>query len=392
MFCSRHVLSSARLVIAPVTKSNLVKREFHAASRSPSFGSASTKDIYKMIDYFSPFTEEESQLILEKVNNSSLDELNLYINKTRAAHIERHRNEHGHFKVVEQLLNVKNVDQAIFERFGKSVIKHDKKAMQKTEEGGVVVKKKVRKKEEGEAELKLESKLRKYIKPRPTNYLTEEVRTICAVKFTLNSLSFAQMTKTAGAKERELLSWRVVPAFEEASKNASFEHHKVDETARRLVHDIPQADLYVFEEQMPIMTGGVKDPHLTTKIRAQLLQASLVSLLNGRGCDGGSSSQETDYAVNVVENKVHLMRITVIDELFGLKVGTERVAVHSKLKNLVQDQILVKSLNRVEVSADQWEIYDSLRSVDKDQLGSACLLAIAFDRLFSKKQGVGVQK
>jgi len=71
------------------------------------------------------------------------------------------------------------------------------------------------------------------------------------------------------------------------------------------------------------------------------------------------------------------MRIIVIDELFGLEVGTEQVAVHSKHKNLVQDQILVKSLNRVEFSVDQWEIYDILRSC-KQPLHQAKLMDIYY--------------
>ena len=340
--CSRHLVSLK-------AQSELWKRSFVTTSVFNYY--KTVKDIYKQIDYTAPFSDQESKAILHKVNECTQSELRFFTNQRCADHIVQHRLDHGQFELVEQLLDVPSFDPRKIERLGKNVIKQlnndTQKIVDKIADLG-----------------KIHKKLVRQVKPKiePMHYLSEEIKTICGIKFTLTSLSFAHMTKTP----RNLLNWSNIVAFEDVSSKAAFDHHKIDLVARNLVEQIPVADLYIFEEQMPIMMNN-KDPFLLGKLRLLETQASLVSLLNSRKPSG--------------QNKVHLMKINVLDQLFDLKIGTERVSLQRKFKELVLDRHDFK----VNFSPELWQTYNDVDvKSDREQLASTCLLAIAFDHLFSK--------
>ena len=64
------------------------------------------------------------------------------------------------------------------------------------------------------------------------------------------------------------------------------------------------------------------------------LQSAMVTLLNVRKCGVGSFCNENEDSNgnrDAPQNCVHLMKYNVIDDMFELKIGTERVGVQTRL-------------------------------------------------------------
>ena len=129
-----------------------------------------------------------------------------------------------------------------------------------------------------------------------------------------------------------------------------------------------QADLYVFEEMMPIDRGGSKDPYLSTKVKLLELQASLIYHLN--------------HKVSASNNVVHLMKFTVIDEMFDLRVGSERVMLPSnKFKETIKETATGDNEHSIQFDDRLIDLYEAKAEREREQLGLACLNAVAFCHL-----------
>ena len=211
------------------------------------------KDIYKEIGYKSPFSDDENFLILKLVNESSEKQLCEVTAKGKAASIFEHKQEHGIFSVVEELLSVKNFDEKVLERLGKKVIKlHSPKDDNSAELSNLPCS------EERRLE-KIKTKLLKYINPKlkAPEYQSDIIKTIVGIKLTFYNLSYAHMDKTT----ENILSWDSVPCFEAKEDT---QHPNLFHTALKITNQIPSADLYVFEEQLP-MLNNKSDPNLMSK-------------------------------------------------------------------------------------------------------------------------------
>ena len=198
------------------------------------------KDIYKDIGYKSPFTTNENLLILHTINSKrSQEELSGLTAKTKAVSLFEHIQLHGDFKSVEEMLAVKNFDENVILRLGKKIIKkHD------TNEEWFGEPFKSMKIENARFN-KAKNNLMKYMKPKlkSHDYLSDNIKSIVAIKITYYQCSYAHMEKAT----KTLLDWNSSECFEQSS--ASTQHPKLYETALRIVRGIPDADLYIIEEQ-----------------------------------------------------------------------------------------------------------------------------------------------
>ena len=89
-------------------------------------------------------------------------------------------------------------------------------------------------------------------------------------------------------------------------------------------------------------------------------------------------------------NCVHSMRVTVIDELFSLKIGSERVSIQNSLKEQFETHIAFQGLSFKE---DFNAIEEYLRHVaplgttkfTKEQLSATLMMVTAFHNIMSDK-------
>ena len=174
--------------------------------------------------------------------------------KPKAAIILEHRQQHGLFSVVEEILDAKKFDEQVFERLGRKIVK-----VYKDELSDELQDSQVSKKEKGSA---VNKKLTKHIKPKlqDLDYDSEEINSIVGIKYSLHTLSYAHMDKNTNT----ILSWKHVPCFENASSKSEFVHPNFFETAMIIANEIPVADLFIFEEHLPIVASK-NDPYLMIK-------------------------------------------------------------------------------------------------------------------------------
>lgn len=196
------------------------------------------KEIYKEIKYNAPFSSQEKNLILKTIHEAkSAEKLSEFIAKPKAAVLYDHMNAHGEFEVIEELLSVKKFDDKILERLCKKVLK----SYDKSEESQEHI--------ETTSETKsVKHKISKYIKPRLTSDVYENIESIVAFKLSFYDISYTHFE----TKSQKVISWH---SFDSFGSKASTEHPRLFETATEVASQLPCADLYLLEEQLPILQG-----------------------------------------------------------------------------------------------------------------------------------------
>lgn len=313
-------------------------------------------NVYEQIGYTSPFSADESKLILDKVNGaSSVQQLQPYVAKVRANHVLRHLKANGPFEVVEQLLDVKTFDPSILERMGRSLLQEEDSVQCPVEET----------KSENQEKTKALALLR-YIKPK-LDIQQNNVSSIVGMKFNLQTLSFVQYDCQAA----HLSSWTTVDTFASysATSRATFEHHRLCEVSLAAANSIPPADLYVFEEMLPIMTN---DPYLTSKIRQTALQSSILSLLAARNQNHGC-------------NNIFSMRVNVLNALFNLKIGGERMSVQDRIHDIVRPRHVTENPFRTDIPEEMWTYFMASTKAQREQMSSALLICLALSHILRHK-------
>ena len=205
------------------------------------------RDIYKEVGYKSPFDSDESNLILKTINEAkSAEQLSEFVAKPKAAVLFDHIKTHGEIKIVEELLSVKKFDDKILERLGKKILKsYDTK--DETKDCSETIS------ESGKSEINKpnksnKQKISKYIKPRLTKDVYQDIESIVGVKISFYDITFTHLD----IKKEQILSWNSLDSL--GSKTAS-EHPRLFQTATEIVSQLPHADLYFIEEQLPILQG-----------------------------------------------------------------------------------------------------------------------------------------
>eukprot|EP00095_Tigriopus_kingsejongensis_P005581 maker-scaffold12_size759060-snap-gene-5.15 protein:Tk05581 transcript:maker-scaffold12_size759060-snap-gene-5.15-mRNA-1 annotation:"transcription elongation mitochondrial" len=304
------------------------------------------KNIYLALQYESPFDQEEKKIILDALNHSK-DELELVkkgIGKLQATKIWAHREKAGLFEHVEQLLDVGKFEPSTIARIGNKIIRTNAEGYVDPEI------------ERDAWRLKSLTKLLKYIRPPIQSTLTSlgfDVSSIVAIKFNLNHLSFVHLD----AETPSILAWNHVNLFEKSSVKSNFEPFKVYALSQMVKETLPQGDkiIFVLEDNATILQ---KDPYLNTKIPLLQFQASLVSSLNGGR-----------------PNRVFNVRSNVIDTLFELKIGNDRVSHSDKVYHLIKPKASSSKGSTIPIDDETWSTFKDMKAKPKkEQMASAYLV------------------
>jgi len=335
------------------------------------------KFVHEAIDYTDPFNPAESAVILDRVNTCSKEELAKFTNKTRANAIEKHRTKKGSFHKLGELLEIRALDTTTVEKLGTAILKHHTSAAAEVQEPAsntIPQSSPADPVKVPPVAVVNVSRLLKHIKPRPTIETAASLKTFCAVKLSIRTISYAKLDVSDATRIR-LVDWGVLDIKSGDQKDDKDDHTTTFKVARDITNKIPEADLYVFEELIPIDRVGKKaDPYLWSKIKLLELLASLVCLLNCK-TDGGIRIPD-DTSGKSIRNVVHIMKFTVIDDMFKLRVGTERVVLRSdKFRHVITEEY------PLDTQPSQMDYYEGRGDRDREQLSLACLNALAFHRL-----------
>ena len=125
------------------------------------------------------------------------------------------------------------------------------------------------------------------------------------------------------------------------------------ETSRHIVNQIPDAQLYVYEEVPRILP---QDPQMKMKMKALILEASIMATLKAK----------------FQSRKIYSLKYNVVTTMFKLKVGEERVVIGEQIEDICKE-------NELDISDEIWSNLKYTDSgVEREQMSEALLTSLAF--------------
>lgn len=332
--------------------------------------SAFVKDVYKMLNYDAPFDPEEKEKVLKVINSSNEEEIYRYATKSSTINIMRHRESSGYFSQVEQLLDVEKFTPKTLEKLCNKILLED-----------LGVSATMEKKPEywNSLEIRtLKTLFEKDVKPRvKVKEYSEGEKSIVGVKIVLHAVTFAKIDK-----KQTLKKWDIIPAIQNTSSQVNYVHDKLFNKAREVVDQIPVGDYYILEDMIPIMP---KDSHNIIKNKMHLVsfRTSIITQLLLR---------------SNLQAQVHTLKLSVLEKMFNLKIGTDRKSMAEHLKQIVGYKVGGENAFYADIGEEGWaDFYHSARvqknpdededeevgtnNLEKEMLANSLLLSVAFNSL-----------
>ncbi len=291
------------------------------------------RDVYKECGYVAPYTVEESEKILAVINQTSRSEdLLEFMTKKRAELLVKDKDlRREPYSRVEQLLDVKTFQPNILEKACRSILNKSLKEEQKLcESNSEAVDKPLP---------NLALRYGKKIKPVVSVKEQLSIKTIVGIKFNLNHLSYAKVTRDQDVGDIEndsiLTSWNSIPVFKDGHDKEEFEHHNFLTTVREVYSQIPIGDVYIIEELPGILS---KDQFASMKAKQMAFEASLLTLLSqSRSHHKLRDNHDDQPGEELVP--IHCLKSSILDTMFRLKVGTERTSVSSRFNSMARSNL-----------------------------------------------------
>ena len=345
-------------MLSSVLKVCLPRRNIHT---SVSF--QFVKDVYKVIDYNAPFSRTEKENIVEKLNTFTEKDFHLYTSKKFSKTIIDYRNGYGQIDCVERLLDLEKVEKITIEKLCENILQNPNIDTLKEQSGNIPAQ-------------KLDKMMFRNIHPKPDVKTCESFQvqdpTYVGIHLTLQGLSYSMK-----GSSNALLDWNILdlpevevdtsgknPKIVSPTTNAYYDHTNLYSSCLEIVSKIPEADYYILEEPLPFLQ---KDPYLKSKINLLKMRTTLMTILMHQN------------------KKIYTMKPNVVDALFKLKVGNERISAQS-LFDLRDDseRIPVSSNKAIEdlfIEDHLKKKYHGCSNVGKEYLLISFLKTVAFDYL-----------
>jgi len=323
----------------------VVRRSFHSSPVTFQF----VKDVYKVIGYEAPFSEDQKRKAVEKLNSLPVTELFNHTTKKFSKLIDVHREKNGPFDCVEQLLDLPKVETSHVVKICNSLMSD---LSPKTLEEKLADQKK-----KGNKPL-----FAMGIIPKPDLKLWEKIEnpTIVGVSVTLEGIAYSKIDSL-----KTHSGWAILPGIDNISSKLSFQQRNLFQIASEIVEKLPDADYYLFEELLPILP---KDPYMKHKVNLIKFRTTLITIL---------MTKKADKQVGI-----HNIKANVLDNLFKLKVGNERTSVQDCLDTIITQTAEGNPFAmRMQISEEAWKTYNECNAQGKEYLASALLKTLSFNHL-----------
>lgn len=347
------------MLLLPSRMATLV-RPLHTAPVTFQF----VKDIYKTVNFKTSYSDEEKEGILHKLNKLSEADLHSYISKKMSKTIIQHRQKSGNFDCVEQLLDLPKMDPKIVQKVCLGLLKSGEE---------------LKNQEEVDKRKKQSLMFSRDIIPKPDIRLFTEhflsSPTVVGVSINLKRISYAKVEFPSG----RLIDWSLdIPSIplQELTGSTPYQHHSLHKTVSEamdggIVEDrrfdgLPEGDYYLIEEMLPILP---KDASLKAKISLLRLRHTFLAILMERK----------------QKSEVHTIKPSVIDQIFNLKIGSERRSMKIDFHGLIQTGDEEGNF-KVDIEEEHWDYYGASDSHGKETLLSCVAQALAFHHLCCVKE------
>ncbi|XP_014484516.1 PREDICTED: transcription elongation factor, mitochondrial-like isoform X2 [Dinoponera quadriceps] len=290
-------------------------------------------------------SSEEKDKILNVVNYQSMEDLLQYsITKTRAKNLELHRTNNGLYNSLEDLLQVKGLNNKCLYQFYKSIITGTKNKTSKKVISGLVV------------------------TPKITDDNQKEVNTVLGIHVGQDMISWSLLSRDC-----EILQWQ----YKSFTRNRVKENlHSLLQIALPIAEKLPKADRYIMQE-----FGGDnfrKSPKFQ-QIHMEYLAMNAIILSHLATLSSKFGTAE------FVANNMFIIRQNVLQKIYGLVVGNEGISTQYMLQKLMDENSgsleNKERLPSVYIRPEFQEMYNEQSPVNKEQISWSLLIALAFVEL-----------
>ncbi|XP_052858053.1 LOW QUALITY PROTEIN: transcription elongation factor, mitochondrial [Drosophila gunungcola] len=306
------------------------------------------------------YSDAERMKILQAINENGVDQMTSFdITKARAAKLHSWKTRHGPLQDLGDILCVEGFGLKVATKFFKSLLEP-----LESRSSGVVGKK------------RKAARVAPFITPAIDEAQRLRIISTVGVRIGVTSVSWARLEIGSSEAPCTLTDWH---------------HHELNdkklhlsELTRRCLyvsHQIPQADCYVLES--PQMAQASSNPGSIDQQNVNIQKAQVAAIMSYSLMS--RSDAEEDKA-----NSLFFMRRFLSARLFNHLVGTERVSSEDTILAMMRTYSNVKdelpsterSLhNEVHFPADLRHAFSQQERYQRELLGQAFLLSLAFTRL-----------
>ncbi|KMQ90137.1 hypothetical protein RF55_10135 [Lasius niger] len=281
---------------------------------------------------------EDKEKILQIINCKSTEDLLQYsITKNRAQSLECYRTNNGPYNSVEDLLQVKGMNNKCLYKFYKSIICGKKRTGPKKITRGLV------------------------LTPKTTNQ--KDVNTVLGIYIGTDMISWSLLNRDC-----EVLQWNY-KCFPQSGLKENI--HSLLQIILPIVAKLPKADRYIMQEIVGKMGYHKDRPLYQAYVQESVITAIILSYLT-------TSNNTTEF----ITSNVFILRQRVLPKIYGLIVGDEVIATKYTMEKLLQESDgLMKTKERlpsVLINTELRNMYNAQNPGYQEQISWSLLIALAF--------------
>ncbi|KAH0556637.1 uncharacterized protein LOC123274462 isoform X1 [Cotesia glomerata] len=296
------------------------------------------------IDKRKAFSEEEELLIVKTINSCSETDFERYdIKKAQLKKLIDYKERNGKFETFSDVLVTQDVPSLI--KLCKSILSGRKPK--------ITIKTKP---------------VRATTVPAVDSATKESIKSVVGLHIWSNTISWALLQKN------NLTQWEQ-RNIENPSKSNLV---SLINTVSSITERIPDADAYVMEADPYTSMSKLKSAAYVFYVQRQQVISTIISILGMRRrlSNNYNSSSTEDQKIN----NFFMMASRSSAKRFNLTVGNEIMPPESIIKNVLEGNLhhKISHFPKIAVDADVISNYKSSHGIDRDQLHSALLIALAF--------------
>ncbi|KAM0737219.1 Transcription elongation factor, mitochondrial [Formica fusca] len=286
-------------------------------------------------------SKEDKEKILQVINGKGTDDLLQYsITKKRAQNLEHHRSNNGPYNSLEDLLQVKGINNKCLYKFYKSIIYGKKKSPRKITRGLVLT-------------------------PKTINQ--KDVNTVLGIYIGSDMISWSLLNRDC-----EVLQW----SYKCFPQNRFKENiHSLLQITLPIAANLPKADRYIMQEIVSNMGYHKDRPLYQAYVQESVITAIILSYL-------ATSNSKFNSTAEFVINNVFILRQRILPKIYGLVVGNEAIATKYVMEKLLQesDRLMEtkERLPSVLIKTELRNMYNAQSPAYQEQISWSLLIALAF--------------
>ncbi|ALC44800.1 CG14450 [Drosophila busckii] len=304
-----------------------------------------------------PFTEEQRVQILKVVNATSIEQLLSYdITKARANKLHKWKSRNGPLRELNDIFHVEGFGLKATTKFYKSLLEPSSSRSSQNEKP---------------------IRVAPFITPTIDEQQRQSISSSVSVRIGVTSISWARL---------ELPRKQDIPCV-----LTHWQHHDINdkklhlgELVRRclyVAHQIPHADCYILES--PQMAQASSNPGSIDQQNVNIQKAQITAML--------SYALRARASPEDIRTNLFYLRRFLTARLFNHLVGTERVSSEDTILGMMRTYYNMNEQpadgkqsnlsNQVQFSSNLRSMYSNIERYQREMLGQAFLLNLAFVRL-----------